>query len=158
MPVPKSVFAPKLPVPVPSRIETVSLSRFATARSSLPSPLKSPTATEPGPPPVPKSVFAPKLPVPVPSRIETVSLPAFATARSSLPSPLKSPTATELGLTARAEVGLRPKRNGLNRRLWFKQPAQHNHEQAEPQNTRKTDQAGEVLSLHFFDFPFLTIV
>ena len=43
---PKSVFAPKLPVPVPSRIETVSPLAFATARSSLPSPLKSPTATE----------------------------------------------------------------------------------------------------------------
>ena len=71
---PKSVFAPKLPVPVPSRIETVALLRFATARSSLPSPLKSPTATETGALPVPKSVFAPKLPVPVPSRIETVVL------------------------------------------------------------------------------------
>ena len=36
---------PKLPVPVPSRIDTLSEYAFTTAKSSVPSPLKSPTAT-----------------------------------------------------------------------------------------------------------------
>ena len=57
-----------------SRIETVLLDSFATARSSLASPLRSPIATEYGVVPVPKSVFPPKLPVPVPIRIERVLL------------------------------------------------------------------------------------
>ena len=70
MPVPKSVAALKLPVPSPSKIETLLESEFATARSCLPSPLKSPTATEIGPLPVPKLVAALKLPVPSPSRID----------------------------------------------------------------------------------------
>ena len=55
---PKSFFASKLPVPVPSRIATLLPAVFATARSSLPSPLKSPTAIEAGLSPVWKSVFA----------------------------------------------------------------------------------------------------
>src|SRR5262245_16489512 len=72
----------------------------ATARSDLPSPLKSPTATE----------FAAVLPVekvgifvvgnvpfPVLNNTPTVVLLELATARSGLPSPLKSPTATEVG-------------------------------------------------------------
>ena len=66
----KLVGALKLPVPVPNKIET--LLSFATARSSLRSPLKSPTATERGSGPTAKLVGALKLPVPVPSKIETL--------------------------------------------------------------------------------------
>ena len=79
---------------------------FATARSSLPSPLKSPTATAKGPDPTAKLVAAPKLPVPVPSRtpmLLDVKL-LFPTARSSLPSPLKSPSATERGFVPAAKL------------------------------------------------------
>src|SRR5437588_572230 len=49
------------------RIDTVAAFSLAVARSSLPSRLKSPTATDSGPLPVPKSVAAPKLPLPVPN-------------------------------------------------------------------------------------------
>ena len=57
-----------------SRIETLALSLFAVARSLLPSPLKSPIATEAGLPLMVKFVANPNDPVPVPSRIETVPL------------------------------------------------------------------------------------
>ena len=42
----KFVAALKLPAPSPNKIDTLSESLLATARSCLPSPLKSPTATE----------------------------------------------------------------------------------------------------------------
>ncbi len=74
--------------------ETSLLPLLTAAKSSLPSPLKSPTVTELGLLPTEKSVAVPKPPVPLPSSTETV-LP-LATAKSSLPSPLKSPTVTEL--------------------------------------------------------------
>ena len=74
------------------KIETFEL-KLAVARSCLPSPLKSPTATERGLLPAPKLVGALKLPAPSPNKIDTL-FPA-PTARSCLPSPLKSPTATE---------------------------------------------------------------
>src|SRR6267378_4303260 len=70
---------------------------LVTARSSLPSPLKSPTATETGKPPAAKVNGARKVPSPLPDSTETLREPELATARSSLPSPLKSPTATEAG-------------------------------------------------------------
>src|SRR5438876_885302 len=69
-PAPKLVAAPKLPFPAPSSTDTKDSWAellFATARSCLPSPLKSPTATELGCEPSTKLVAAPKLPVPVPS-------------------------------------------------------------------------------------------
>ncbi len=68
------------PKPVPS-----------VAKSDLPSPLKSPTATERGLLPTVKLVAGAKLPVPVPNSTETLLLLPFATAKSDLPSPLKSP-------------------------------------------------------------------
>src|SRR2546427_12897714 len=71
---------------------------LATARSCLPSPLKSPTATEKGLVPAPKLAAALKLPAPSPKKIDTLAELKLATARSCLPSPLKSPTATEKGL------------------------------------------------------------
>ena len=62
----------------------------------MPSPLKSPTATESVAVPAVKFVAVPKLPAPSPNKIETTS-PKSAMARSWLPSPLKSPTATDSG-------------------------------------------------------------
>ena len=82
MPVAKSVFAPKLPVPSPSSTEPVLQSPLAIARSGLSSALKSAVVTEKGFVPAVKSVFAPKLPVPSPSRTETVLESELATARS----------------------------------------------------------------------------
>ena len=67
----KLVAALKLPVPSPNKIDTLSEPMLATARSCLPSPLKSPTATELGRLPVPKLVGALKLPVPLPNKIDT---------------------------------------------------------------------------------------
>src|SRR5205814_478249 len=80
-----------------SRNKIDTLGTLATARSCLPSPLKSPTATELALPPAPKLVGAPKLPAPSPNKIDTLFELLLATARSCLPSPLKSPPATELG-------------------------------------------------------------
>src|SRR5262249_40814025 len=97
VPTEKFVAAPKLPVPVPNRIDTLPEVSFATARSSLPLPSKSPTATETGLVPTPKLLGAAKLPPPVPSWIDTLSELLCGRARSSFPSPLKSPTATERG-------------------------------------------------------------
>src|SRR6266508_4342126 len=48
MPTLKFVAAPKLPVPVPRTIDTLSEPQLAVARSGLPSPLKSPTTTGTG--------------------------------------------------------------------------------------------------------------
>ena len=80
-----------------SSTETVLEPLFATARSNLPSPLRSPIATEEGPLPVPKSAFGPNDPSPAPSRTETAYEPQQAVAKSSLPSPSRSPIAMERG-------------------------------------------------------------
>ena len=84
--------------------------RLVAAKSSLPSPLKSPTVTELGLVPTAKSVLVPKPPDPFPSSTDTLLLSSFAVAKSSLPSPLKSPTVTDLGLvpTANSVLGLKP--------------------------------------------------
>ena len=74
---------------------------FAVAKSDLPSPSKSPMATEKGFKPVPKSTLSAKLRLPMLDvfRItETEFEPSFPTAKSGLLSPSKSPIATELGL------------------------------------------------------------
>ncbi len=83
--------------------ETVLELTLALARSSLPSPLKSPTATDRGPSPVPKACWGAKAGAAAPGAVvftstEMVSEPLLALARSGLPSPLKSPTATANGL------------------------------------------------------------
>src|ERR1700730_9713678 len=57
-------------VPLLIRIETLLELLFATARSGLPSLLKSPTATEEGLEPAVGLVATLKLPVPVPRKIE----------------------------------------------------------------------------------------
>src|SRR5215472_13375785 len=52
--------------------ETLSEPKLATARSSTPSPLKSPTATEVGSQPAPKFRAASEVPSPLPSSTETL--------------------------------------------------------------------------------------
>jgi len=84
-------------------IETVALLKFATARSALPSPSRSPMETEKGSVPVVKSTLAAKelrlmLPtLPVLRNTDTVLLIRFDTARSALPSPSRSPMETKRG-------------------------------------------------------------
>ena len=92
-----------------SRMETVLLLVFATAKSGLPSPLKSPMLTNWGALPVVKSTLVAKVGVVAPlavvlSRMEAVLLPLFAVAKSGLPSPLRSPMLTEKGVSASCEV------------------------------------------------------
>jgi len=84
--------------------------KFATARSGLPSPLKSPTATETGLEPTATGAAAVKAPVPDPNNTDTLFELTFATARSRLESPSKSPTATETGVvpTPNGEPGAGP--------------------------------------------------
>src|SRR3989442_14312970 len=57
-PTTKASGACKVPSPLPSSTETSLESKLATARSGLPSPLKSPTATESGDRPAAKSLRA----------------------------------------------------------------------------------------------------
>src|SRR5262249_35322544 len=80
--------------------DTVSSARLAMARSARPSPLKSPTATEPGESPTAKSA---RVNPPSPLFASTVTLLVklltshWAVTMSALPSPSKSPIATECG-------------------------------------------------------------
>src|SRR5438128_2486728 len=85
--------------------ETLLEKSLVTARSGLPSPLKSPTATEEGLVPVAKLCAGWKVPSPLPSSTDTSLEPELAVARSCTPSPLKSPTATDLGLLPTANLG-----------------------------------------------------
>jgi len=89
-------------VVVLSRMEAVSLRRFATAKSGFPSPLMSPMLTDSGRSPVAKVTKVAKVRVVAPmgvvlSRMEAVLLRRFAVAKSGLPSPLMSPMLTETG-------------------------------------------------------------
>src|SRR6516162_9478614 len=79
--------------------------RFATATSSLPSPLKSPTATPTGVVPVALSVLGRTVPSPLPSSTLSVLEFELMTARSALPSPLKSPTAAPTGTEPTVKLG-----------------------------------------------------
>jgi len=108
----------KPPRPSPCRTATSSLLplKFAIARSTLPSPSKSPAAIESGSPGIAGDEFGPpgtakgepcagaKPPAPSPSSTLTLSLPWFAIARSVFPSRLRS--------TATAEAGSSPVGNG----------------------------------------------
>ena len=102
------------PAPSPNNTDTLFEPLLATARSCLPSPLKSPTATKKGPLPTLKLVAAPKPPAPLPSKSETLASPVLATARSCLPSPLKSPTATERGVVPTPKFVAGAKLTGLH--------------------------------------------
>ena len=88
------------PEPSPSRTVTFWDVRFTTARSSLPSPLKSPVAIPKGRVPtaygLPGDAVNP--PAPSPSSTVTVASPELEIARSSLPSPLKSPITMPRGV------------------------------------------------------------
>ena len=90
-------------VVVLSRMETVLLIWFGTAKSGLPSPLMSPMLTQKGLMPVAKGTLVAKVGVVAPvgvvlSRMEAVLLFLFATAKSGFPSPLMSPMLTEMGI------------------------------------------------------------
>ena len=103
----KSDFAAKLSVAAPivvvfSSTDTEFALRLALTMSSFPSPFRSPTATESGPPAVVTSDFAAKLSVVEPAEVvfrktETVDELILAAAISNLPSPLRSPIVTERG-------------------------------------------------------------
>src|SRR5207237_1427237 len=86
----------------PSSTDTLLEFWLATARSSLPSRLKSATATEFGCVPAPKVLPVNVSPVQeqmlVLSSTDTLLEPPFAAARSGMPSRLKSPTATACGV------------------------------------------------------------
>jgi hypothetical protein len=116
VPVAKETWGAKVGVVAPvavvlSRMETVSLPLFATAKSGFPSPLMSPMLTEEGSVPVGKVTWVAKVGVVAPvavvlSRMETVLLLKFATAKSGRPSPLMSPMLTDLGPSASREGDL----------------------------------------------------
>lgn len=87
------------PLPSPSMTVTVQLPRSlmpVTAKSSLPSPLKSPAAIACGNPTGDEAPGAAAKP-PLPSPSITVTLLRLTIAKSSLPSPLKSLFATATG-------------------------------------------------------------
>lgn len=86
------IFAPKLPVPVPSSIDTAANPALATARSCLPSLLRSETATAFGAKAVAKLAGAANVPDPVPIKTDTSLVPPLAVTRSTMPSSLKSPS------------------------------------------------------------------
>src|SRR6202012_4744734 len=99
-----------VPLPLPRRMDTAlawhpageqtTSPELVTARSSLPSRLKSPTAMELGKfSTVTVDGAGVKPPWPSFNRIGTDDAPAFATAISILPSPLKSPVASASGIS-----------------------------------------------------------
>src|SRR5271170_3057344 len=100
---PKLPFAMvKVPSPLPRSTSLLPSSKAgATARSGMPSPLKSPTAIAPG-----KSDeglgAAVNVPSPLPRRTEMVSFPSMT--RSGIPSPLKSAVKTVLPLFCEVTV------------------------------------------------------
>jgi hypothetical protein len=94
---------------LPSSTERLLEPLLAIARSSFPSPLKSPVVTDRATSPTLKFVAALKLPDPSPNRTETLSEKALAVARSRFPSPLKSPVVKEAGLSPTARFVAGPK-------------------------------------------------
>ena len=102
-PVAKSTFGRKLITPEVELLrntDTVQLTLFATARSGLPSPFKSPTLTDHGDPPDGKLTLAAKLTFPnvdVFRNTDTDVSPLLVTIISGLPSPSMSPKLTDFG-------------------------------------------------------------
>jgi len=88
----------KVPSPFPKSTLKLLELLLATARSSFPSPLKSPLVTQSGSTPTPYLTTAWKVPSPLPKSTPTSLEPSSATARSGIPSPLKSALITENGL------------------------------------------------------------
>ena len=104
MPVVRLAAAWNVPSPFPRRTVTVPASlllevaKLTTARSTLPSPLKSPTARDHGRKPVDGLTgVGVKVPFPFPKSTVMVPFISFAMARSGIPSPLKSPMTIESG-------------------------------------------------------------
>ncbi len=91
----------KLPSPRPSKTETTLSLLFPTARSRVPSLLKSRAIPLMGLMPTVKSILGKKLPSPWPSRTETTPVsfgePQLAIARSRSPSLSKSPALPSMG-------------------------------------------------------------
>src|SRR5574341_372551 len=98
-PVPPRQFiaGPKPNAPSPGRMDTRFRSEKATARSGLPSPLKSSISTLWGPPKTGTLAATVKVPDPSPGRIDRADVYAFATTRSGLSSRLRSPIVTKDG-------------------------------------------------------------
>ena len=82
-------------------------SRLVTSRSSLPSRLKSPSATEDGRAPVRRSTWGPKTPLPSPKSTLTVPEVTFATRRSGTGFSCADAIEANPGYDARGDVGLR---------------------------------------------------
>ncbi len=84
----------KVPSPLPSRTLIVLSLALATARSCMPSPLKSPIFTASGklPTVIGEPLAGENVPSPWPSSTITVLSPPLVATRSALPSWLKSPT------------------------------------------------------------------
>src|SRR2546425_13339951 len=105
LPVAKSCLAAKLGMAAPAAVvlsstDTVLELEFATARSSLPSPFRSPTVTDAGLAPVAKSCLAAKLGVAAPGAGVVISAARgaelnFGADRSALPPPVRSPAGAE---------------------------------------------------------------
>src|SRR5579864_2258843 len=70
---------------------------LAIARSSLPSPLRSPATIDAGLEPAGKVIGGRKVLVPMPRKIDTLLELPLVTARSRIPSELKSATASAVG-------------------------------------------------------------
>ena len=92
----KLVGAPNVPSLRPSRTLAVPPVPSAVARSTFPSPLKSPAATPTAPLPAANIIWGRNVPRPVPSNTLTELVLKSAVATSSFPSPLKSPVTNEL--------------------------------------------------------------
>ena len=78
--------------------DAVASLKFVTAISALPSPSRSPIASDTGEFPAVRSILARKEMLPLLEalrKMETEALPLFANAKSGLPSPSKSPMATK---------------------------------------------------------------
>src|SRR5947207_8469217 len=93
-----------VPSPLPSSIEIIGTPNpLATTRSDLPSPLKSPTATDLARYPTRLLLPLWKLPSPLPNNTQTLPgrgvggpvVPTVVTTKSALPSSLKSPIASD---------------------------------------------------------------
>src|SRR5213593_1265476 len=96
LPVAKSLLGPNVPSPFPSSTETVLEELFATTRSGLPSPFRSPIATELGYVPVPEQ--------------HRDSVVAVGHRQVRLAVPVQIPDRHGNGIGARPVVAVRPER------------------------------------------------
>ena len=86
----RNVMPPKVPLPLPSKIEMLLEALLATARSALASVLKSPEASDNGCDPTAVVWGAPKPPAPLFRITDAWFAKPFEMPKSALPSPLKS--------------------------------------------------------------------